>query len=252
MLLKGDRLEPTFDFPDVHKVDKVSEPFVAFTLLFWRAKPEIVVHHRNPVLCRELGISYSAFSVDVLHCLHLGVFLVWITTALHLLISVDAFETRRSRKADHLVSSALAIKARLNDWYPRYERKLKQDGKTGCRVNFFSDKMLGTPDGKKLVKLKAAEARHFMPFALELVQEFAPALAAKCKVVSLIRAGECLQEYMAIINREPRKMSTAATIKLVELQCEHNVEAYKAGVRILPKHHQAQFILFGKIGSVVT
>ena len=167
-----------------------------------------------------------------------------------MLVKVDAFETRCSRKDEHLIGSALAIKARLNDWYPKYERTLSESARRGLtRVNFFSEKMLGTADMKKLVKLKAAESRHFMPFALDLLLEFRGEVAEVCNVASLIRAGECLKEFMVIINREHRKMSADGCRRLVELQCEHNVEANKAGVRMLPKHHQAHLVLLWKKSS---
>ena len=246
-LLKGDRLEPTCDFADVHQIEEMPRTFKPFTVLFWRARKTAVVHHRNPILSRELGLSYSMFAIDVLHCLHLGVFLVWITRVLHVLIEIDAFGTHTTRKTDHLAGSALAIKARLDKWYPRYQKSLSESAKRGMtKVNFFSDKMLGRPDMKKLVKLKAAEARHFMPFALDLLYEFRDQLTEVCKVTSLVRAGECLKEYMAVINEEPRKMSDYAKRKLVELQCEHNIQAWKAGVRMIPKHHQALSIFAEK------
>ena len=242
-LAKGDRLEPSPEFSDVYEI------FGAITLpcllLFWRIRPgSIVVHHRNPVLSIRLGISYSTFSIDVLHCFHLGIYQVYITRVLHLLFAKDALETRASRKGDHLMVCAIELKSKLHQWYPRYEASLDEDAKKGVsRINVFTEKMLGTADQKKTVKLKAAETRHFLPFVVELVKEHRELLRDSCDVESLVRAGETLMEFMDVINQEPRKMSEAGSSRLLELILEHNECAFKAGVHMLPKHHQAHPIL---------
>ena len=244
-LKKNDRLEPTKDFPDVYAIDDVQVPFQALTLKFWRSKipKETIVHHRNPILSLALGISYDCFAVDVLHCKHLGVYLAWITRCLHLLFGLDAFATRSSRGPDHMKGNALALKTKAHAWYPEYERTLKKTARRSVtRVNHITDKMLGNEHGTKLVKLKAAESRHFMPFVLALIREYADLLRGRCDYDNLDQAGVCLQQWMLIVQREPRQMSRDAVRQLVSLQRKHNIAAEAAGVHMRPKHHQATLL----------
>eukprot|EP00959_Pyramimonas_sp_CCMP1952_P473548 9501920-Pyramimonas_sp.AAC.2 len=42
-------------------------------VLFWRPTPDERTYHRNPLLDPDLGIGLHTFSLDELHCLHLGV-----------------------------------------------------------------------------------------------------------------------------------------------------------------------------------
>ena len=180
------------------------------------------------------------FGIDILHCMHLGVFLAWLTRLFQLLIAMDGFQTRTTRKAELWVLSALEIKSRLHAWYPSYERSLSAAAKKGMtRINHLTDKMLGNAEGTKLVKLKAAEARHCLPFGVYLCKQFEAELREVVDFDSLLLAGECLVEWMAIINREPRKMSRDAVLQLTEAIRKHNVCAARAGVHLLPKHHQA-------------
>ena len=244
-LLKNDRLEPTMDFPDVCAIDLTKEPFKPFVLKFWRAKAPrgTIVHHRNPILSSVLGVGYDNFAVDVLHCKHLGVYLAWITRCLHLLFGLDAFETRSTRAGDHMRGNALALKSKVHVWYPVYEKSLSRTArKAVTRVNHITEKMLGSEDGKKLVKFKAAEARHFMPFTLALIREHSDLLRTVCDFDSLEKAGVCLQQWMLIVQREPRNMSRDAIRSLVHLQKEHNIAAEASGVHMRPKHHQATLL----------
>ena len=244
-LTAGDRLEPSADTPDVYGIDDiVPETFVAMTLIFWRACIPVIVTHRNPLITRELGIGYSTFSIDVLHCEHLGVFLAYITRVIWLLLSVDAFGSRASVKDDHLKISAQELTSMLHRWYKRYEKGLEPEAKNGMtRVNYLTHKMLGNSSGK-MVKLKAAESRHFMEFARFLTQVFESELRDICDYDNLVLAGDCLRDWMWVVNHNPRKLSPAAVDDLCRLQHQHNISAAAAGVHMLPKHHQALSLLF--------
>ena len=245
-LLRGDRIEPTAERPDTHAIDVIEEPWKPFVLKFWRApdKKKIVVNHRNPVLTIQLGIGYWTFSLDVLHCLHLGVFQAWITRVLRLLFDLDAFETRQTRIDDHLRCCGLELMARLKSWYPKYEKSLPEAARRGVtRINVITGKMLGKKE-KKIIKFKAAETRHFLPFALDLARQFEEQLAEVCDAASLIHAGECLQDWMAICNAHGRKLPPGVSTELTRLMYQHNICAHAAGVKMLPKHHQAHFFLF--------
>ena len=51
--------------------------------LTWRTSAETLAHHRNLLLCTELGLSSNrSLTVDALHCLYLGVMNVWCRTTI--------------------------------------------------------------------------------------------------------------------------------------------------------------------------
>ena len=249
-LRKGDRLEPSVGLPDIKMIFSIAKPFRPFRVCFWRIGEYTCVHHRNPVISRYLGISYSTFACDVLHCLHLGVFPMWMTRALHVMFACDCFETRASRKDDHLIECALAIKERLAIWYPKYEKQRQSEGKSSkaTRVNYFTEHMLGNAKQSKYLKLKAAEARHFCPFVVELVKEFRQQIRdhGQCNVDALLNSGQALLDFMEIIQREPRTMSVDAVRSIASLMKYHNEQADLAGVRMMPKHHQALRFCYSK------
>ena len=244
-LKAGDRLEPSADMPDIYKVLRLAVGDLPVVLTFWRPSKSPIVLHRNPVICAELGTGYSTFSIDVLHCLHLGVFLAYATRVIWLLINADAFGTRETRIADHLKVSADALTNHFLHWYKGYEKRLGPQARAGMtRVNYFTEKMLGKPDGGKMIKLKAAESRHFMEFALDMTRDYESTLKPICDYDNLVRAGETLHEWMYVVSHNPRKLCNEVVDKLCQLMHSHNVAASAAGVHMLPKHHQALSILF--------
>ena len=251
-LKAGDRLEPSAEMVDIYKVHVLGPKDLPLTLKFWRESDPKIVMHRNPVICRELGIGYRTFSIDVLHCLHLGVYLAFNTRVVHLLIDLDAFETRETRKEDHLKVSANALTALLRHWYKGYKKELTPEARKGfTEVNYLTDKMLGQADGSKLIKLKAAESRHFMEFALFLVKCYESILrTADCDYENLLVAGQTLHDWMHVVNNNPRKLAPDVVDTLCKLQSMHNHAAHAAGVKMLPKHHQERSLLLWNLVGV--
>ena len=245
-LFKHDRLEPTQDFPDIHQFFEIESEFKPFTVLFWRALTVNAVWHRSPILSLDLGISYMQFSVDTLHCLHLGFFITFMTKALHLIFQIDGFDNRHTRKDEKMVANAIALKSQLSEWYPMYDKQLALRGRpSATRVNHLTDTMLGSEDLSSLLSLKGAESRHFLPFVLHLLEKHKLKLGTVCRVLNLIRAGVCLEQFMQVLNREPRKMSPTTCQYLVDLIKEHNDCVSRVGLKLYPKHHQAlQFCLW--------
>ena len=137
----------------IYKILFLTPKELPLVLRFWRKTDPRIVLRRNPVICRELGIGYFTLSIDVLHCLHLGIYLAFITSVIHLLLAVDAFETRETRQED----SANALTSLLHHWYKGYKKQLEPEALKGSTSgNHISDSMLGKADGSKLAKLKAA------------------------------------------------------------------------------------------------
>ena len=243
-LRKGDRLEPCAPLMDVFAFEKKVLPFI---VLFWRIPPiqNLTVHHRHPVISRELGTSLLTFGIDALHTLHLGVFPAWSIKCLVILFAVDVFFTRSTRLGDHMRANALALMALLKEWYPLYEATLTPEAhRSMTRITYISVGMIGGISGTDDLDLKAQENRHFLPFCLFLIRKYRHRIEATCDFEALETAGQALEDWMAVCAREPRKMSEEGVLELERLSALHFHMASRAGVKIVPKHHLVASILF--------
>ena len=69
-LLAGDRLEPNPRLPDFAGFERLVPPL---HVLFWRPQSETLARHRCPIFGVR-GVSVQTLAIDMLHCLHIGVF----------------------------------------------------------------------------------------------------------------------------------------------------------------------------------
>ena len=252
-LQKGDRLEPTAKLLDVYDYETMQIPFL---VCFWRIPPvtELTVHHRHPLVSRQLGTSLWNFSNDTLHGLHLGVFPAWSTRALHLLFDCDIYETRASRLADHMKGNALMMMAELTSWYPEYEKGLSRQARGGMtRIQGITPAQLGISDSGSHghIDFKGQENRHIQPFVLYLVRKHADRLREfhpHLNYEALETAGQTMVDMMEIMSNEPRHMSEAGLTALERAVDQHMLAASACGVHLLPKHHMVvSFLDFIKV-----
>eukprot|EP00959_Pyramimonas_sp_CCMP1952_P440834 9229617-Pyramimonas_sp.AAC.1 len=89
-LQAGDRLEATPLLPDVDAFDHIK--VFPCLVTFWRQHADSRCYHRNPLLDSSIGTSLATFSLDELHCLHLGVFKNWGGLVIWRLIKMDAYQ----------------------------------------------------------------------------------------------------------------------------------------------------------------
>ena len=238
-LIKGDRLEPSASFPDVHGFPFMPVPFVC---KFWRIPREgkIIVHHRNPVIAKELGISTRNFSGDYLHSGHLGIYPMWMTHALWTMFSIDCFESRATRQDDHLRHNALRLRTMVSRWYPAYERGLSAKSRRGMtRVSVITPSMLGKADLSSVLGFKAAENKHFLPFVLKLVRDHREMLLhiPTLDYDALEQSGQALLDFQMVLDAQPRFLDDTVCRQLELLMDKHIVLAHRAGIRMFPKHH---------------
>ena len=240
-LRRSDRLEPCPSLPNI-----ADFPFqrLPFTCKFWRIPANaVIVHHRNPLIDRELGTSTKTFSGDILHTNHLGIYPMWMTRALWVLFQVDAFQSRCSRAEDHLRHNAITLQALVTKWYPSYEATLSEKSKRGMtRVSGIYPSLLGKADFSSVVGFKAAECKHFCPFVLELVRKYKVLLLTvpTLDFDALEGAGQALLDWTRIVDSQPRMLTDAVADQLEHLMDLHVRLAAKAGVKMMPKHHAAR------------
>jgi hypothetical protein len=201
-LKQGDRIEPSAELRDVAAFDQLELPA---TVLFWRPACETLTHHRNPLLCSELGIGYDSLIVDVLHCMHLGVLQRYVSFCLWSLILANSFKVRATGEDELIALSAGRVRALLFEFYPRYKR-LDPDHSTLTELNDFSVKTLG-PKGAYVLKTKAAMTRPLVPFTLELLQKFGGSLPHQA---ALHAGGTALNRILLVMRAHADVMPSSA------------------------------------------
>jgi hypothetical protein len=119
-LKQNDRLVAIPSMLDTMDFDKLSNLEECPALIcFWRPTQDAKVHHRNPLLDASLGIGITSFSIDEMHCVHLGIMKVYIGTVFWRLLLANIFGLKLSTQ-DDLVSVGLQnIMILLAEWYPK-------------------------------------------------------------------------------------------------------------------------------------
>ena len=179
-LKKGDRLEPSEELTDIFGFDAIRD-FPVY-VLFWRVALQTVALHRNPLLSVP-GFGLGRMVPDLLHCLYLGVAQAWIVAAWWRLISADVW---RCGSVDLCV---MRLRGALFDYYRRHRTAIS------TKVHWVSRKMLGTSNTPNPQPFKGAEAKHLIPFTLELLAHYRPSGTSE-----LLTAGLALQRMITIID----------------------------------------------------
>ena len=114
-LLAGDRLGPCAALPNVGALETFAVPA---TVTFWRCSEETITRHRNPLFGGIASICPTRnLTIDVLHCLHLGVLKVWCAHAiwqvLHMLEGSGTTEERNR-------AALLVLRHELKAWYKSF------------------------------------------------------------------------------------------------------------------------------------
>jgi hypothetical protein len=193
-LKKGDRLEVTTSLRDVAQFESLVPPCV---VTFWRCSNETLTRRRNPVMSKELGITYDCLIVDMLHCLHLGVLQRYVSFVWWSLVEHNAFKVSAANDEEMLMLTVRRLRARLFAFYPIY----KAENPEHSSLTELSDmpvKTLG-PRGAYLLKTKAAMTRPLVPFTNRLLRELTDVIPHQ-KVV--LAAGESLDRLLIVLRGE--------------------------------------------------
>ena len=211
-------------------------PLQGLLVLFWRIPALVTVHHRHPLLSDELGTSLDNFAIDIMHTLHLGVWLAWNHRALWALLRANVYNTRTTRQADDMLVSLGSLMQRLHDWYPIYAKTLSPDRVKGLtKIQRITPSMCNSESDVKL-NIKAAESRHLLPFLLKELNFFASGMG-DIDVQARIDSGEALEQYMQVLQSESRVVSADGYKALLDCCHTHVQLCPRAGIHLLPKHH---------------
>ena len=173
-LLVGDRLEPSQRLQDVGDI-LVTELEVPITLIFWRTSSEYITRHRNPLFQRDLGITpHSSLTIDVLHCIYLGVLLTWCRYVVWALIAARSWISLGTGE-EIFENSCMMIRHELKHFYRTHNASHPTEKLT--KIGNFSSKLLGDTSNKKL-KTKGAETWGFSLYLLSKLRLLGPRVGA--------------------------------------------------------------------------
>eukprot|EP00959_Pyramimonas_sp_CCMP1952_P454458 9469938-Pyramimonas_sp.AAC.1 len=245
-LLKRDRLEPSANLIDTGDFDNMGGmPFKPFLVCFWRESNEERVHHRNPLLDPRLGISVLTFSIDEMHCVHLGIAKVYAGTVIWRMLLNNVFGfSNLTRKEDKIRVGLRRIKLLLDDWYPeeRERRGVREDQIS--RIGDLTEGMIGD-ETNPTISTKANETKWLFRFCVKLMQQHGNKLPEKDVPVALLDCGGTLLRWMDICDAQDRHVPDDACKELNRLANLHCSLCVQAMVHILPKHHLFKHLSHG-------
>ena len=194
-LCKGDRLDPSFDCPDICSGFDESRPA---RCVFWRRNEESLARRRNPLFNPALGTDIaSACGGDWLHTISLGVLRRWNGWLVWALIRGNAWNIPKNSLGALAKASIPRLSAELFAWY----RSEHAQGRDHTRVSFLKRGMLG-PLATPSLKLFGSEANSFLKFTAALIERHeARYQSIKKKLLSLPRHELVISRFECHVSR---------------------------------------------------
>jgi hypothetical protein len=169
-------------------------------------------------------------TIDTLHCLYLGIMLVWCRTVMWLVLPSGVYGSGGLAE-ESLATSLLVLRIELLNWYPEYERK--HPGEVLTRVSDLTIKMFGKASEPKC-KTKGAETWGFLLFLCDVLLRHADSFGGRG--LRLLAAGRCLERIVRVWQRSPRIVPKDCQEECFAAYMEH-VSLMKAEDTFAPKHH---------------
>jgi len=149
-LLRGDRLEPCADCPDIGEGLDTTMPLL---VMFWRPLPGASTYHRNPLFNDRIGTGIDRVLVqDFLHALSLGAFETFNAACTWKLFSANVFGVHESTAHAALVTNTVRLRADIFAFYTRETSA----GREHCHIQDLTPGMLGSANDPRMA-LHAAE-----------------------------------------------------------------------------------------------
>ena len=227
-LIADDRLEPSDSLPDVALLEDLECPC---RVVFWRTSEESVARHRNPLFSERLGITpYKSMTIDTLHCLYLGIMLVWCKICVWVLLQAGVFGGAGTAE-ESLQVALLVFRSELMNWYSSYESATPEEKLT--RVSDINIKMFGKASAPQC-KTKGAETWGLLLFLLDMFRKHAAALGARGRRLCL--AGQALVAIVRTWQRHGRNLPRDAQARCFDAYMEH-LRLMAPENSFVPKHH---------------
>ena len=156
-LVAGDRLEPSPQFPDVARIDKLSGDDLPVDLVFWR-RTQHRVKHRNPVFNEAIGVTPLLLAADQLHCFNLGALQRFARELMWMLVWSGIWAERKGDQRGWIDLALMAMRGGLNAWEKQYAKENPAYKTT--RIQKIIAGTIGLPRARAL-KIEAVETKMF-------------------------------------------------------------------------------------------
>ena len=234
-LMAGDRLEPCTALPDVGGLEALAVPA---TVTFWRCSEDTLARHRNPLFGGSAGINpVLNLTIDVLHCLNLGVMKVWCAYTIRELLSSDVFATIGASEERNRAALQV-LRHELMAWYKRQRYENPHEKLT--ELHDLTMKMVGTRDSPQC-KTKGAETYGITRFLVEFLQRHSARLGENGMLFQ--RAGQALVQMVGVWKQSGTILAPTALKQLFDLYGEHMRLMEKLG-HFIKKHHLLWHLIY--------
>ena len=164
--------------------------------------------------------TLKMYTVDWMHTVDLGLCHYYISLAVDYLLRQGWPEISGGVASETRSLRLSRLNSNLRDYYKASPRKLTQVGQLKLAAV-----------GKRLLRLKAAEARDLLPFILQQIAKF-PAING-----NIAEAGRALGDLCDIFKDQPQEIGEEIQTAAMVLLVRHMHHFREAGGRLVPKHH---------------
>lgn len=226
-LLKGDRLEPSYNLPDVNDFFGL-HLFPTQELTFWRVSRATLVWHRCPLWCPEIGLTATdTIAIDLLHTYYLGPLQVWVKLGFWSLIDSGIWGSHCAAAEERQAIAIAAIGFDLLQWYASYDRL--HPGKPITRLHKLTSTKLGGGRESRNFKYKAMETWGAALFLLDYMEPRSARLGEVGRKV--LEAGPFLVGFMLRLQKCGPVISVAEAQDLMDrwknwMACAEELSAY--------------------------
>ena len=236
MLVSMDRLVPSSDMPDICALEDVALPSVIWFLRLTdnsNINAISTLWHVDGV--HQWGVDHMTrdrMIGDILHTFDLGIVQKQVGLCFWRILNSSVYSSTQTLRAEILEDKLKQLRMRLRREYTR--QRMSRPHHKLSRIDKLSLKMLGPEEDPEL-HAKGGESRDVFKACCNIVQGNAHLLD---RGHQLVRANQCLLEWLNISETGHRDMSVADRQRLLDAYLAH-VDAYlAAGGEARPKHHK--------------
>ena len=199
-LKKGDCLVPTLALPDISELENVACPV---HVCFWRPENQTLSSRRNPLFDPGTYITLDCICLDILHTLHLGVVMRFVSECWWHLINHNAWGVPDTTKEAKFEACVGRLRVDLFAWYKK--RRAKDPQASVSELNQFTAKMIGA-EGSGYLATKGHETKWLLAFTAEEMQIFVDSVP---QGQAYLDGAVSLWDHMKVLSNSSSKMNAS-------------------------------------------
>ena len=179
---------------------------------------------RPPPAASYKRFSLSLFQIDWMHTVDLGIARNFCGFALWPILENDHVGNLSGSRAEKRAVRLATLNENLKTYYNQLPPSTTKIGEISLRT-------IGTKPWSSVLKLKASETRHLVPYVVEQLSG-TPGIDNRLR-----RAGSCLKSLYDVFQWAPQSIDPDMQRKACVLYAEHVFLFRSVGSRLVPKHH---------------